>query len=313
MRFDPEILRACWFLAGPTACGKSRVGIPLARRLGAEIVSLDSMSVYRGMDIGTAKPSPADRAAVPHHLIDLIEPHEEYSLAEYVRAAEAVCREILARGRRPLFVGGTGLYLRGVLRGVFEGPPADWEFRRRTEREAAGQPPGWLHRQLQQVDPPAAAALHPNDARRLIRALEVYHLTGRPLSAQQQQGPLPPDERPPHVYWLAPPRDWLHARIERRVIEMFAAGFVDEVRRLLAADHPPSRTARQALGYAEVIDHLEGRIATRDETIALIQRHTRQFARRQHTWFRNLEECVPVPMTGDETADELARRIAGAR
>lgn len=308
MTLPTDILLRCFVLAGPTACGKSATGLVLAERLDAEIVSLDSMQLYRGMDIGTAKPSPEDRRRVPHHLIDVLEPHEEYSLADYLRAAEAACRDILARGRTPLFVGGTGLYLRGLLRGVFEGPPADWEFRRLLEREAAEHESDYLHEKLQEVDPASAARLHPHDTRRLIRALEVHHLTGRPLSEQQEHGPRPPEDRPQHVYWLAPPRDWLYARINDRVDRMVEAGLVEEVRGLLSAEKPLSRTARQALGYKEIIDCLEenGSLA---EAVERIKTRTRQFAKRQHTWFRNLEECRAVEMTGAETPRELAERV----
>lgn len=308
MQFDVDVLKKCWFLTGPTGCGKTEVGLHLARSLAAEIVSLDSMSLYRGMDIGTAKPLPEAREHVPHHLIDILEPHEEFSLAEYVAAAAACCRDILARGRVPLFVGGTGLYLRGVLRGVFEGPPADWPYRRRLQDEAERREPGFLRERLRRVDPAAAARLHANDTRRLIRALEVHYATGVPLSEQQQQLPLACDQRPEHVYWLAPPRGWLYDRINSRVEDMFHNGLVDEIQRLLAAGQPLSRTARQALGYKEVIDYLEGR-GTRSETIERIQKRTRRLAKQQHTWFRNLEECRPLEMTGDERPGQLADRI----
>ena len=308
MQFALDILKQCWFLAGPTACGKSEVGIKLAKRLGAEIVSLDSMALYRSMDIGTAKPTLEMRHQVPHHLIDVIEPHEEYSVADYLEAAQAACREMLARERIPLFVGGTGLYLRSILRGVFEGPQADWEFRRRLEKEIAASDPGALYRKLQDVDGAAAATLHPNDTRRVIRALEVNHLTGKPLSQQQQQRPLPPGQRPKHVYWLCPPREWLYTRINRRVESMFANGLIDEVRRLLSRKHPLSRTARQALGYKEVIEHIEQGVAVQ-QTIERIQTRTRQFAKRQHTWFRNLVECASIEMNDAESANELGSRI----
>jgi len=304
MKFDPDLLRCCWFLAGPTASGKTAAGVELAKRIGAEIVALDSMSLYRGMDIGTAKPEAELRARVPHHLLDVIEPHEEYSLADYVQAAETACRKIVARGKTPLFVGGTGLYLRAILRGVFEGPSADWELRERLQSEADEHSEEWLHGRLQLIDPVLAAKLHPRDTRRVIRALEVFELTGRPLSEQQQQTPLPEGERPQHVYWLSPDREWLSARIDRRVTEMFAAGLVDEVRQLVAA-HELSRTARQALGYAEVLAHLAGETSLED-TIVLVQQHTRQFAKRQHTWFRHLVECHAVPIAGAESPVEIA-------
>jgi tRNA dimethylallyltransferase len=308
MQVSPEVLRQCWFLAGPTAAGKSAAGLELAEMLGAEIVSLDSMTLYRGMEIGTAKPSPADRSRIPHHLLDVVDPHEEYSLAEYVQAADAVCRDILARGRVPLFVGGTGLYLRAVLRGVFDGPPADWEIRQRLAAVEETDGAGSLHRLLQTADPPTAALLHPHDTRRTIRALEVYELTGLPLSAQQQQRALPLGERPRHVYWLLPPRDWLHERIDLRVETMFAGGLVDEVRGLCAAPGGLGRTASQALGYKEVLDHLAGQ-ATLPETMTRIQTRTRQFAKRQHTWFRNLEECTALEVTPALSATEIARQL----
>ncbi len=304
MQFPDDVLRRCWFLAGPTACGKTATSLLLAERLGGEIVSLDSMAIYRGMDIGTAKPGLAERERIPHHVIDLINPDEEFSVADYVAAALASSRGILERGRIPIFVGGTGLYLRGVLRGVFEGPAADQGLRKQLEAlEQADS--GSLYRRLQAVDVPTAERLHPNDLRRIVRALEVFELTGEPLSAQQSQGPLPPGLRPRNVYWLAPPRDWLHDRINRRVDEMIQSGLVEEVRDLLAAEPPLGKTARQALGYKEIIDHLKGECSLLD-AVETLKTRTRQFAKRQHTWFRNLEECRDVPITGGETAGEVA-------
>lgn len=309
MHLPPGILKQCWFLAGPTAVGKSEIGVELAQRIGAEIVALDSMSIYRGMDVGTAKPSVELRRIVPHHLIDVLEPHEEFSVAQYVDEAAAISQQIVSRGRVPLFVGGTGLYLRSLLRGVFEGPSADPELRRELEADAARLSPGELHARLERVDPVSAARIHANDVRRIIRALEVYTTTGLALSQFQQQRPLVVEERPSNVFWLAPPRAWLHERINRRVEQMFADGLLDEVRRLLAVPYPLSRTARQALGYQEAIDHLEGRL-TLAETITRIQTRTRQFAKRQHTWFRHLEECRTVEITGQETPSNLAERLA---
>lgn len=309
MKLSGENVKQCWFLAGPTAVGKSEVGVDLARRVDAEIVSLDSMSLYRGMDIGTAKPSRELRQLVPHHLIDVLEPHDEFSAARYVAAAARVVEEIIARGRTPLFVGGTGLYLRSLLRGVFEGPSADPVLRRELEAEAARLAPEELHRRLESVDPSSARRIHPRDVRRTIRALEVHARTGRPLSELQRQAPLPLEQRPGNVFWLAPPRPWLHDRINRRIAKMFDDGLLDEVRRLLAAPRPLSRTARQALGYQEAIDHLQGH-STLENAVALIQTRTRQFAKRQHTWFRHLEECRAVEITGDETPAELAERLS---
>lgn len=314
MQFPIDILSQCVFLCGPTACGKTAVSLALAQQLNAEIVGLDSMTLYRGMDIGTAKPSAAERAVVPHHLIDVIDPHEEFSLADYLTTAEHVCREIVARGRRPLFVGGTGLYLRGVLRGVFEGPSADWDLRQQLEEQLQRVGCEALHRELAQIDPQAAARLHPNDTRRVIRAIEVYRLTGRTLSSHHEQQARPENERPRHVYWLSPPRDWLYQRVNVRVEQMFAEGLLAEVRRLMQLEKPLSHTARQGLGYKEVIDWFEAGHHDDDAPDAalvdLIQTRTRQFAKRQHTWFRNLEECTTMEIDGQESTVQLAKRIA---
>jgi tRNA dimethylallyltransferase len=291
------------------------VSLELADRLNAEIVALDSMTLYRGMDIGTAKASLEERSRIPHHLIDLLAPHEEFSLADYIAAAEVACGQIVGRGRRPLFVGGTGLYLRGVLRGVFEGPAADWDLRRELEKQLEAEGPSALHAELLRIDAATAARLHPNDTRRVIRAIEVFRVSGQPLSQQHEQGPRPIEERTPHVYWLSPERDWIYQRINVRVEQMFAQGLIAEVRKLMQLPQAISHTARQGLGYKEVIDWLESSKAVESgnpplELCNLIQTRTRQFAKRQHTWFRNLEECIPIPITGQESAAELSTQIA---
>ncbi|WP_437230284.1 tRNA (adenosine(37)-N6)-dimethylallyltransferase MiaA [Planctomicrobium sp. SH661] len=312
MKFPPELLQRCWFLAGPTAVGKSALSLLLAERLGGEIVSMDSMAIYRHMDIGTAKPAPAELALIPHHLIDIVEPHQEYSTAEFLNASIQACEQIVQRGHVPIFVGGTGLYLRSLLRGVFEGPSADWGFREELLASAAKESPDWLHRRLQQVDPVTAARLHPNDERRLVRALEIHALTGAPPSELHQERPLPLEERPQHVYWLHPPRDWLYERINRRVSAMMDRGLEEEVQQLMVLEHPPGKTARQALGYREVIDFQSGLISSREEMIDLIQTRTRQFAKRQHTWFRNLEECREVTIQGTESPEELLKKLGAS-
>lgn len=312
MKLPRELLQQCWFLAGPTAVGKSDLALRLVERHDVEILSVDSMAIYRGMNIGTAKPTPEQQARVPHHLIDLVEPHEEFSTARYLQQAQAACLRVLERGRRPLFVGGTGLYLRALLRGVFEGPAADWEYRRELETEAERRPSGWLHTELQAVDPESARRLHPHDLRRLVRALEIHHVTGTPASLLQREHPLPTEQRPRHVFWLHPERAWLYARIDRRVERMFEAGLMEEVQRLLRLFPSIGRTARQALGYREVIDWLEGRIGTREKTIERIQTRTRQFAKRQHTWFRNLEECQEVPFDPESSTETVLRLFDNA-
>jgi tRNA dimethylallyltransferase len=304
----PSLALDCWFLTGPTAGGKTEVGVELAARIGAEIVSMDSMALYRHMDIGTAKPSERQRRAVPHHLVDVLEPHEEFSLAQYLAAAEQSVWDIHSRRREVLFVGGTPLYLKGLLRGIFHGPPADWEFRRELDEEARRRGPGVLHGRLAEVDPQAAQRLHPNDTRRIIRALEVYAKTGQPISAHQKQFETGLSAESCRVFVLDWPREELGARIDRRVEQMFAAGLVDEVRRLLAGPRSLSKTARQALGYREVLEHLEGERGV-EETAALVKIHTRQFAKRQGTWFRSLSECRFVPVSGVIEPGAIADQI----
>lgn len=309
MKIDPEILRNCWFLAGPTASGKTAVGLELARRLNAEIIALDSMTLYRGMDIGTAKPTLVEREMVPHHLFDILDPHEDFSVAEYVAAADQCCRKILQRGHTPLFVGGAGLYLRSLLRGVFEGPPADLAFRAELESLAAMHGPETLHARLQQVDPITAQRLPPQDLRRIIRALEVFQVTGQPISAQQQERPVLGDDAPRRVFWLDRERVELHRRINIRVEEMFAAGLVDEVRQLRQRSQGIGRTARQALGYKEVLDWFDAGDGNLAGAIETVQTRTRQFAKRQVTWFRNLIECFPVPVAASDTPSTSADRL----
>ncbi|HZT79513.1 MAG TPA: tRNA (adenosine(37)-N6)-dimethylallyltransferase MiaA, partial [Gemmataceae bacterium] len=274
--------------------GKTALALCLAERLGAEIVSMDSMALYRGMDIGTAKPTAEERRRVPHHLIDVLAPWESASVAWWLQHAADCCRDIEARGKRVLIVGGTALYLKALLRGLFDGPPADEGLRRRLTEEAGRLGRQALHDRLARVDPATAARLHPNDVRRAVRALEVWELTGRPLSAWQTQWADGPGEsgRPPPL-WLDLPRAELYARIDERVRQMFAAGLVDEVRALRRLPRPLSREAAQALGYKEVFDHLDGR-ATLEETVARVQTRSRNYAKRQLTWFRHLPECRPA-------------------
>ncbi|HJQ78792.1 MAG TPA: tRNA (adenosine(37)-N6)-dimethylallyltransferase MiaA [Lacipirellulaceae bacterium] len=304
-----ETFYDCWFLTGPTAVGKTGVGVALAQRIGAEIISLDSMAIYRGMDIGTAKPSRALREAVPHHLIDIVDPADEFSVAQYVEAAAHAVAEIRSRGRQPLFVGGTPLYLKSLLRGLFEGPPADWQLRHEIESELAQIGQNALHERLTQVDPVAASHIHPHDTRRLIRALEVYRATGEPISHQQLQFEEGRPAEECRVFVLRRPRAELHQRIEARVEAMVRSGLVDEVRGLVAGGHDLGRTARQAVGYREALEHLAGHY-DHTEMAARILYRTRRFAKRQGTWFRSLSECRFVDVPGDANTNLLADEIA---
>jgi tRNA dimethylallyltransferase len=300
-------LQRAIYLTGPTAVGKTAVAIALAHRLGAEVIALDSMTLYRGMDIGTAKPTAAQRSAVPHHLIDVLDPWESASVATYRHWALDVAADVDARGKQSLFVGGTPLYLKALLRGLFEGPTADPELRAFLEAEALRWGDLALHARLNEIDPATAARLHPHNRRRIIRALEVLHATGRPLCDWQSEHDRPAIGT--RVFALDRRRAELHERIDRRVVEMFAAGFVDEVRVLASGPRPMGTTASQAVGYREVLDHLAGR-AGLAETIERVQVRTRQFAKRQATWFRGLAEVEPCPIAAGETADITARRLA---
>jgi tRNA dimethylallyltransferase len=296
------------FLTGPTACGKSRVGLVLAERLGAEILSLDSMAIYRGMDIGTDKPSAEDRARVPHHLIDLCEPSESFSTGRYVAAAEQAIAGTVARGRVPLFVGGTALYLKALAEGLFEGPQADWPLRRRLRDEAsrAGTQP--LYERLRALDPAYAAKIHPNDLRRIVRALEVYEKTGRPISELHTQFGRPSLRYDCRVVCMRRAREEITRRIDRRVEMVFERGLVEEVR-LLIGRGGLSQPARQALGYRQALAHLEGRL-TIGAAVTLTQRDTRRFAKRQMTWFRSMPYVQWLDAAPDEPAEALAERAA---
>jgi len=274
----------CWFLSGPTASGKSSLAIPLARRLGAEIVSVDSMAVYRGLDVGTAKPTPEQREAVPHHLLDVVEAGEAYSVARWLTdAAEALagCR---ARGRAILFVGGTPLYLRALRDGLAPLPPADPAIRAALAAEAGRLGPESLHARLATIDPAAASRIHPRDSKRTIRALEVAEMTGRPLSEAFAPAPDPIFER--RLLIVDRPRTALYRRIDLRVGEMFSAGIIAETRAALATPGGIGPTARQAAGYAETIALLEGRLDLA-EAVRRTQQRTRQLAKRQLTWLRS--------------------------
>ncbi len=287
-------------LTGPTASGKSGAALELAGRLGCAIVAMDSMTLYRGMDIGTAKPTTEERARVPHYLLDILDLWESGSAAGWLREAAVACGEIRAGGLRPLFVGGTPFFLKALLHGLFDSPAIDPAIRARLEAEAA--PPEELHARLASVDPAAAERLHANDVRRVIRALEVFEGTGTPIS--EWQGSWKETALAIPVAALDWPREALNERIDARIDAMLAAGWLDEVRRLRESPKPLSREASQALGYRELFAFLDG-AAEWDATVANIKLHTRQFAKRQRTWFRGLKECVPVSSEGDGVAERV--------
>jgi tRNA dimethylallyltransferase len=275
-------------LVGPTASGKSHLALEIAQRLGdVEIVSVDSMQVYRGLDIGTAKPTPAERAAVPHHLVDIADPSEAWSVARFQSAARAAVAAVESRGRRALLVGGTGLYVQAVVDDLrFPGE----DLALRAELEAWTSEPGGVaaaYAELTDCDPDAAARIDPHNARRIVRALEVIRLTGKPFSSfGPGVGAFGPTAFPVRMAGVWLPRSALADRIARRFAAMRAAGLLDEVRRLARANGGLSRTARQAIGYKELLAHLDGDEPSVEAAFETAARRTRSFARRQRMWFR---------------------------
>jgi tRNA dimethylallyltransferase len=272
-------------IVGPTATGKSALGIAIAGRLGGEIVSCDSTAVYRGFDIGTDKVPTDEQRGIPHHMVDIVGPTDEYSAARYARDAAAVIRGITARGRLPILVGGTGFYYRALTRGLFEGPSRDEDLRRRLERVAAVKGPAYLHRWLARVDPESAARIAAPDVKRVVRALEVWRLTGRPLTDHfaATASPLPDYD----VFGVALRVTSAETadRVARRVHAQFARGLLDEVRGLLARGIPETALPFTGLVYRQALEHLHG---VRDEaaTRELIVLENRKYSRRQLIWFR---------------------------
>ena len=295
-------------LAGPTASGKSAAALALAQALDAEIVSVDSALVYRGMDIGTAKPSPEERARVPHHLIDIRDPAGSYSAAEFATDAHRLAREIRARGRRVVFAGGTMLYFKALFEGLAALPAADPGLRARLEAEAAAS--GWpaLHARLARVDPATAARLAPNDAQRIQRALEVYGLTGRPLSGLHEDAARGEGLRPDRFLSLEPAdRGWLHERIALRFDAMLVAGFLDEVRSLRArGDLHAQLPGMRAVGYRqawEALDGLHPLDSVRERGVAA----TRQLAKRQLTWLRGMPGREVIACDAPDALQQVLR------
>jgi len=280
-------------LLGATATGKSAVAMELAHRISGEILSVDSMQVYQGMDIGTAKPSIQDRRLVRHHLIDVALPNESYTVARFVDAADIVVADANSRGVALIATGGTPMFYKALFEGLFEGPGADDAIRERLRAES-GQA---LHARLLQIDPAAAARIHSNDTRRLIRALEVYEITGKPISSFQTAWDAQTVRHPAHWFGLEWDKDALNQRINARVKAMIAAGWVDEVRGLLKQYGQLSPTAAEATGYAELIDHLAGRCSL-DDAVEQIKIATRQLARRQMKWFRRFANVRWLQPTG---------------
>lgn len=295
-------------LVGPTAVGKSAVAVELAQLLGAEIVSCDSMQVYRHMRILTQAPTHGQRTQVQHHLIDCIEPTSDFSVGEFRKMAAPIIDQILARGRRALIVGGTGLYLKALTEGLCDAPPADVRIREQLWSECQGVGSETLHNRLQSIDQVAASRIHPNDARRIIRALEVYTLTGKPISSWWRQASAELLHGQVTVIGITRSRDALYERINARLLEMiYEHGVINEVRELLRL--PLSRTARQVHGLADIEQYLTGKMSLKD-TVAIWQQHVRQYARRQLIWFRQTPNLQWVELPHEEPPWESAARLA---
>jgi len=289
-------------LLGPTAVGKTELSLQLAERIGGEIVSADSRLLYRGMDIGTAKPTPAEQARVPHHLIDVADPDDVWTVARFQDAATAAIADIHRRGKVPLLVGGTGQYIWAVVEGwqVPRVPPRP-ELRAALERWGRAIGPEALHARLARLDPEAAARILPSNLRRTVRALEVIFATGRRFSAQQRKQPPPYDIL---ILGLTRPRAELHARIDARIQAMLEAGWLDEVRRLLEAGYSPDLPAMSGIGYAELTAYLQGQISLA-EAVRQIQRRTRRFVRRQANWFKADDPRIHWYRAGANTLEAL--------
>lgn len=296
---------------GPTAVGKSAVALEIARKTGGEIISCDSMQVYRGMDIGTAKPSPEERDEIPHHLIDIVEPEERYDVARFLRDARAAVRDVKSRGKPPLLVGGTPMYLKAFLFGIFEGPPADHELREALKHEAKEIGTEALWQRLEGIDRAAAEKIHPNDLRRVVRALEVHRKAGTPISALQKQWGWGEPAGGAVIAGLSMPRKTLYRRIDERVDRMFGLGLVDEVKRLHDRLGP---TASRALGYREVVQYLDGGCRL-EEAAQAVKGNTHNFVRKQMTWYRSIENVnwfeIPDGETAEKTADRVLEAMGG--
>ncbi|HWV37618.1 MAG TPA: tRNA (adenosine(37)-N6)-dimethylallyltransferase MiaA [Vulgatibacter sp.] len=295
-------------IVGPTASGKTALALEVAARLPVEIVSCDSQAVYRGLDIGTAKPTAAERAAVPHHLVDVADPADDFSAATYVRLADAAIADIASRGRIPLVVGGTGLYLRSLLRGIFEAPPKDEALRRSLEARAAEEGTQALHRELAAVDPAAAARIAPADRVRIVRALEVHRLTGRTISEHHALHRGGERRYRAAVFGVTPPREELARRVAIRARRMFDEGLAEEAA-ALARDPRVRARLEGIMGYREALLLAAGKLS-REEAIERTRLEQRRYAKRQLTWFRGMREVewLEWPPSADTIAARIARR-----
>lgn len=298
-------------IAGPTASGKTAVAVELAKLIDGEIISADSMQVYQHLTIGTAKPTPEELQGVPCHLIDHVSPNDQYNLGRFVREAEEAMAAIQSRGRIPILCGGTGMYIRGLLHGVFSGGEPDPAIRAGLEKQAEADGLAPLFAELQQTDPASAEKYGPHDRQRILRALEVIRATGRPFSSFHDQDKAQP-RFPTSFHVLEWPRTELYRRIDLRVDRMVDAGLLDEVRQYLAAGFRRDNPAMSALGYAELIAHVEGRL-TLEEALDTMKRKSRNYAKRQLTWFRAVEGAQWLDMSTLSPTDAASRIFRALR
>jgi tRNA dimethylallyltransferase len=294
-------------ILGVTASGKSRLAFELASTIGAEIISIDSMKVYRRMDIGTAKPSAARRRQIRYHLIDVVEPNEPFSVEKFLKLAEYAVKQINSAQKPVVAVGGTAMYIKAMLYGIFEGPGTNDRIRKKLRSQIDAHGLADLHKKLAEADPDAAQRIHPNDARRIIRALEVFELTGKPISSFQQQFDADNTLRDWKIIGLRRDKADTGTRINQRVKRMLENGFADEVKALLAEDEPLSKQAASAIGYAEIIDHLNGNLRF-EEAVEKIKINTRRFAKAQRTWFKTFKNVNWLDIAEDESSQDILSR-----
>jgi tRNA dimethylallyltransferase len=294
-------------ILGVTASGKGRLAFDLAQSIGAEIISIDSMKVYRRMDIGTAKPSQQARKCVKYHLIDIVEPSDSFSVGAFYDAALDAIEQIKSCEGKIVAVGGTALYIKALLYGLFEGTGTDEQIRDKLRARAESEGLTELHRELLKIDPIAAERINPNDSRRIVRALEVYQLTGKPISSFQSQWETPQPIHDWTIIGLRRERTDTSGRINKRIKKMILAGLVDEVKSLLAEEKSLSKQARCAIGYAEIIEHLNGQINLKNAT-ELIKKNTRRLAKSQRTWFKTFQNVHWLDVVTDEPAEKILHR-----
>ncbi len=297
-------------ILGVTASGKGRLAFDLAESLGAEIISIDSMKVYRRMDIGTAKPPQEARRQIKYHLIDIVEPSDSFSVGAFRDAALGVMEQINERGKEIIAVGGTALYIKALLYGLFEGPGSDKQIRAELQERAESQGLAELYQELTRIDPIAAERINPNDSKRIIRALEVQKITGKPISSFQRQWDSSQPKHDWTIIGLRREKAEESRRINGRVKNMIAAGLVDEVKALLGEEKPLSKQARCAIGYAEIIEYLGGRIELED-AVELIKKNPRRLAKNQRTWFKTFKNVHWLDIEPEETAEEILSRAKG--